>query len=116
MDLARYRSITRRLLGFLHRWPMGFSVHQESYSLGDCLTCSARDELSLLHLCGHGDGGTLVDSHCILCDHSGFDLVDDAAVDGTSYRLEVLFKTWLVLTCGLSHSSSSWTLEDLELA
>jgi hypothetical protein len=72
---------------------MGFAVHQESSSFGDRFAGSAFDEPRLLYLRGLSDGGTLVATDCIFCDHCILDVVDDATVDGAEDRLEVQLAT-----------------------
>jgi len=114
IDLGRHSCGSSGVLGHLHRWPMGIAIHQESDTLGDCFASGAFDEPCVLHLCGCGDGGTVVVADILVLDYFGINMVDDAAVDGAADRLEVLLATWRVCLGSDCSPASSRAMEDLE--
>lgn len=114
IDLGRHICGSSSVLGRLHRWAMGIAIHQESDTLGDCVASGAFDEPCVLHLCGCGDGSTVVVADILVLDYCGFNMVDDAAVDGAADRLEVLLTTWRVCLGSDCSPASSRSMEDLE--
>ena len=72
---------------------MGIAVCQEPNNCGNQCTDGALGHVRLLSLCNRRDGVAMVVALCDIRDFSDLDALDDATLDGTANRLEVLLAT-----------------------
>jgi len=95
---------------------VGIAVCQKPHNCGNQCANGALGHVRLLPLCNRRDGVAMVVAHCDVRDFSDLDALDDAALDGTANRLEVLLATQRVSLRCPDDPACTGLVENLEHA